>query len=30
MKYTTGDIPEDIFSNLNERAMTKLKEIQQT
>ena len=28
MKYTVGDIPEDIFSNLNERALSKLKEIQ--
>lgn len=28
MKYTTGDIPEDMFNNLNERAMSKLKEIQ--
>lgn len=28
MKYTTGDIPEEIFTNLNERAMGKLKEIQ--
>jgi 3'-5' exonuclease len=28
MKYTTGDIAEDIFNNLNERALSKLKEIQ--
>lgn len=28
MKYTTGDIPQDIFTNLNERALNKLKEIQ--
>jgi 3'-5' exonuclease len=28
MKYTVGDIPEDLFSNLNERALNKLKEIQ--
>lgn len=29
MKYTTGDITDDIFKNLNERAISKLKEIQQ-
>ncbi len=28
MKYTVGDIAEDIFKNLNERALSKLKEIQ--
>ena len=28
MKYTVGDISEDIFTNLNERAVNKLKEIQ--
>jgi 3'-5' exonuclease len=28
MKYTTGEISEDIFTNLNERALSKLKEIQ--
>lgn len=28
MKYTTGDISEEIFTNLNERALSKLKEIQ--
>lgn len=28
MKFTVGDIPEDIFTNLNERALSKLKEIQ--
>ncbi len=28
MKYTTGDISEDIFNNLNERAVKKLREIQ--
>lgn len=28
MKYTTGDISEEIFTNLNQRALTKLKEIQ--
>ena len=28
MKYTTGEIAEDIFNNLNERALSKLKEIQ--
>lgn len=28
MKYTVGDIDEDMFSNLNERAISKLKEIQ--
>ena len=28
MKFTLGDISEDIFSNLNERAVKKLKEIQ--
>jgi len=28
MKYTTGDINKDVFENLNERAMSKLKEIQ--
>jgi 3'-5' exonuclease len=28
MKYTTGDIAEDMFNNLNERALSKLKEIQ--
>ena len=28
MKYTIGDISEDIFKNLNERAVQKLKEIQ--
>lgn len=28
MRYTTGDIPKDIFTNLNDRAMSKLKEIQ--
>ncbi len=27
MKYTVGDIDEDMFSNLNERAISKLKEI---
>jgi 3'-5' exonuclease len=30
MKYTVGDIPEDLFSNLNERALNKLKEIQKS
>jgi len=30
MKYTTGDIAEDKFENLNERAISKLKEIQKT
>lgn len=29
MKYTTGDIPQDLFENLNERALGKLREIQQ-
>ncbi len=29
MKYTVGDIPIDAFSNLKERAMAKLKEIQE-
>lgn len=28
MKYTNGDITEDVFTNLNERALGKLKEIQ--
>jgi 3'-5' exonuclease len=28
MKYTVGEISEDIFTNLNERAVSKLKEIQ--
>lgn len=28
MKYTTGDIAEEVFTNLNERAISKLKEIQ--
>ena len=28
MKHTIGDIPEDAFNNLNERALAKLKEIQ--
>lgn len=28
MKYTTGDIAEDVYQNLNERAVQKLKEIQ--
>ncbi len=28
MKYTTGDISEEIFKNLNERAIRKLEEIQ--
>lgn len=28
MKFTVGDISEDIFTNLNERALNKLKEIQ--
>lgn len=28
MKYTTGDISEDVFENLNDRAINKLKEIQ--
>ena len=28
MKFTTGDISEEIFENLNERALSKLKEIQ--
>ena len=28
MKYTVGDISEEIFKNLNERAVNKLKEIQ--
>ncbi|NBC28129.1 MAG: hypothetical protein GVY08_14800 [Bacteroidetes bacterium] len=28
MKFTTGDITQDVFSNLNERAIQKLKEIQ--
>jgi len=27
-KYTVGDIPEDVFLNLNDRAVKKLKEIQ--
>jgi len=30
MKYTTGEINEKAFSNLNERALNKLKEIQDT
>lgn len=29
MKYTTGDISEEIFNNLNSRAINKLKEIQE-
>ncbi len=29
MKYTVGDINKEIFSNLNERALKKLKEIQE-
>lgn len=29
MKYTVGDIPADSFSNLKERALNKLKEIQE-
>lgn len=29
MKYTIGDIPVDVFTNLKERALTKLKEIQE-
>lgn len=29
MKYTTGEISEEIFSNLNERALNKLNEIQE-
>lgn len=28
MKYTVGDITDDIYKNLNERAVNKLKEIQ--
>jgi len=28
LKYTVGDISEELFNNLNDRAMTKLKEIQ--
>lgn len=28
MKYTTGDITADVFRNLNDRALSKLKEIQ--
>lgn len=28
MKFTTGDISEEMFANLNERALSKLKEIQ--
>lgn len=28
LKYTVGDIPEELFENLNERAMSKLNEIQ--
>ena len=28
MKYTIGEIPDEVFSNLNERAVNKLKEIQ--
>lgn len=28
MKYTVGDIPKEVFENLNERAVGKLKEIQ--
>ncbi len=28
MKYTTGDIAEEVFTNLNDRAISKLKEIQ--
>lgn len=30
MKFTVGDISEDIFTNLNDRAMNKLNEIQNT
>lgn len=30
MKYTNGDIAADMFENLNERAVSKLKEIQQS
>ncbi len=29
MKYTAGDIEDDVFENLNERAISKLKEIQE-
>ncbi len=28
MKYTTGDLPEELYENLNKRAVNKLKEIQ--
>jgi predicted PolB exonuclease-like 3'-5' exonuclease len=30
MKYTTGEISEEIFDNLNKRALSKLKEIQKS
>jgi predicted PolB exonuclease-like 3'-5' exonuclease len=29
LKYTVGDISKELFDNLNDRAMTKLKEIQE-